>query len=73
MPQCRGMPGWEDGSGWVREHPHRGRGRGDGIGDFRRGDLERGKILKCVCVCVCVCARARARALRREQIIKTWL
>jgi hypothetical protein len=31
----------------VGEHPHRGRGRGDGIGVFRRGDLERGKHLKC--------------------------
>jgi hypothetical protein len=31
MPQCRGMPGWEDGSGWVGEHPHRSR-KGGGIG-----------------------------------------
>jgi hypothetical protein len=23
-PQCRGMPGWEDWSGWVGEHAHRG-------------------------------------------------
>jgi hypothetical protein len=30
MPQFRGMPGWEDGSGWVEEYPHRGRGRGRG-------------------------------------------
>ena len=22
--------------GWVREHPHRSRGTGDGIGDFQR-------------------------------------
>jgi hypothetical protein len=42
MPQSRAMPGWEDGSGWVGKHPHRGRGRRDGIGGFRRGDLERG-------------------------------
>jgi hypothetical protein len=28
MPQCMGMPGQEDGSGWMGEHPHRGRGRG---------------------------------------------
>jgi hypothetical protein len=46
MPQCRGMPGWEGGSGWVggwvREHPHRGRVCGDRIGGFQRGDLERG-------------------------------
>jgi hypothetical protein len=47
MLQCRGMPGQEDGSVWVGEHPHRGRGREDGIGGFRRGDLERGKHLKC--------------------------
>jgi hypothetical protein len=48
MPQCRGMPGWEDESGWVQEHPHRGGGGGgNGIGSFRRGDLEREKHLKC--------------------------
>jgi hypothetical protein len=41
------MPGWENGSGWVGEHPHRGRWRGNDIGGFRRGDLERGKQLKC--------------------------
>jgi hypothetical protein len=29
-----GMPGREDGSGWVREHPHRGRGRQNGIEGF---------------------------------------
>jgi hypothetical protein len=23
--------------GWVEEHPHRSRGRQDGIGDFREG------------------------------------
>ena len=28
------MSGQEDGSEWVGEHPHRGRGRGDGIGHF---------------------------------------
>jgi hypothetical protein len=28
--------------GWEGEHPHRGRGRGDGIESFQRGDLERG-------------------------------
>jgi hypothetical protein len=27
MPHCRGMSGREDGSVWVREHCHRGRGR----------------------------------------------
>jgi hypothetical protein len=31
MPQFRGMPGQGGGSGWVGEHPHRSRGRGDGI------------------------------------------
>jgi hypothetical protein len=38
MPKYRGMPEREDGSRWevggVEEHPHRGRGRGDVIGDF---------------------------------------
>jgi hypothetical protein len=33
--------------GWVGEHPHRGRGRGDGIGGFQRGDLERRKHWTC--------------------------
>jgi hypothetical protein len=28
--------------GWVREHPHRNRGREDGIGDFQRGNRRRG-------------------------------
>jgi hypothetical protein len=28
--------------GCMWEHPHRGRGRGDVIGGFQRGDLERG-------------------------------
>jgi hypothetical protein len=36
MPQCRGMPGWGEGSGLVGEHP-KSRGRGDEIGDFQRG------------------------------------
>jgi hypothetical protein len=27
--------------GWVGEHPHRGRGRGDDIGGFQKEDLER--------------------------------
>jgi hypothetical protein len=43
MPQYRGMPGWEDGSGLVREHPHRGRGRGKWDEGSQRGDLERGE------------------------------
>jgi len=33
MPQCKGMSGQGGGrvwmGGWVREHPHRSRGRGD--------------------------------------------
>ena len=32
---------------WLGEHPYRGRERGDGTGGFQRGDLERGKYLKC--------------------------
>jgi hypothetical protein len=40
-------PVQENGSGWLGEHPHRGRGRMDRIGGFRRGDLEREKHLKC--------------------------
>ena len=48
MHQCRGMLGQEDGSGeWVGKNVHRGRRRGDGIGGLQRGDLERGKHLKC--------------------------
>ena len=35
MPQCRGIEGGEVGvGGWVEEHPHRSRGREDGIGGF---------------------------------------
>jgi hypothetical protein len=33
-------------SGWVEEHPHRGKGEGDGWG-FWRGNWEREKQLKC--------------------------
>jgi hypothetical protein len=47
MPQCSAMPGWEDGIVWVGEPPHRVRGRGDGIGGFWMGELERVKYLKC--------------------------
>jgi hypothetical protein len=43
---CRGMPGQEVRSGWVggwvREHPHRDRGRRDGIGGSE-GETWRGK------------------------------
>ena len=37
MPQCRGMPGPGIGSGWVGEQ-----GKWEGIGDFQRGNQERG-------------------------------
>ena len=38
MPQCRGIEGREVGvGGWVEEHPHRSRGREDGIGCFWEG------------------------------------
>jgi hypothetical protein len=44
MPQCRGMPGREDRSGWVGGGALSQRqGEGDGIGGFLRGNLERGK------------------------------
>jgi hypothetical protein len=44
MPQCRGIEGREVGvGGWVEEHLHRSRGRGDEIRNFReRGNWERG-------------------------------
>jgi hypothetical protein len=47
MPQCRGIPGQEERRRWVRGRSHRGRVRGDGIGGFQKGNLERGKHLKC--------------------------
>ena len=31
----------------MREHPHRSRVRGDGIGGLQRGNQERGQHLKC--------------------------
>jgi hypothetical protein len=35
MPQCREIKDGEMGvGGWVEEHPHRSRGRMDGIGGF---------------------------------------
>jgi hypothetical protein len=38
MPQCRGTEGGEVGvGGWVEEHPHRSRGREDGIGSLGGG------------------------------------
>jgi hypothetical protein len=41
MPQCRGIEGGELGvGGWVEEHPHRSRGREDGIGDSRREEKQ---------------------------------
>jgi len=43
MPQGRGTSGWGGGRGeWVGEHPHRSRGRRDGIAGFWRGNQERG-------------------------------
>jgi hypothetical protein len=37
MPQCRGMQGWEGG------HPHRSRGKEDGIGSLGgRGEPRKG-------------------------------
>ena len=34
--QCRGIEGGDVGvGGWVGEHPHRSRGREDGIGGFQ--------------------------------------
>jgi hypothetical protein len=42
MPQCRGMPGWGGGSGWVREHPHRSRERSDVTGVFSDGKPGKG-------------------------------
>jgi hypothetical protein len=36
--QCRGIEGGEAGVGrWVEEHPHRSRGKEDGIRDFWEG------------------------------------
>jgi hypothetical protein len=41
MPQCRGMPGREEGSGWESTLIEAWEGGWDG--DFRRGGLKRGK------------------------------
>ena len=41
MPQHRGMLG---GSGWVGEHPHRTKGREEGIGGLQRRNQERDNI-----------------------------
>jgi hypothetical protein len=38
MPQCRVMPAKEGGSGWVGDHSHRGRKRGDGMGRVSKGE-----------------------------------
>jgi hypothetical protein len=41
MPHFRGTECWEVGvDGWVEEHPHRSRERGEGV--LEGGDLERG-------------------------------
>ena len=43
MSQCRGTESSEVGVGrCVEEHPHRSRGREDGIVGFGEGDWERG-------------------------------
>jgi hypothetical protein len=40
-PSIGESQGGEEGvDGWVREHPHRSRGRKEGIGDFWRGNQE---------------------------------
>ena len=42
MPQCRGTEGGKVGvCGLVEEHPHRSRGKEDGIGSFGGGDWKR--------------------------------
>jgi hypothetical protein len=42
MPQCREIEGGEVGvGGWVEEHPHRSRGREDGIGGFQGRNQKR--------------------------------
>jgi hypothetical protein len=46
VPQCIRMPWWEEGSGWRNTLIEAGGGR-DRIGGSQRGDLERGKYLKC--------------------------
>jgi hypothetical protein len=39
MPQCRGIKDEVGVGGWVEEHPHRSRGRENGIGGFwKRGN-----------------------------------
>ena len=43
MPQCRGTEGREVGvGGWMEEHPHRSRGRGDVIEVSGRGETQKG-------------------------------
>jgi hypothetical protein len=42
MPQCRRMPGKEDRSGWVGGHPHRGKGRENGLG-VSEGEIWKGE------------------------------
>jgi hypothetical protein len=43
VPQCRGMPGWEDGSGWMWLDPHRGTLIGGWERRFPKGRPEKGK------------------------------
>jgi hypothetical protein len=43
MPQCRGIKGGEEEvNGKEEEHPHRSRGRVDGIGGFQGGGARKG-------------------------------
>jgi hypothetical protein len=42
MPQCRVMPGQEDGNGWDGTHPHRAGGSGWDRG-FLKGRPVKGK------------------------------
>jgi hypothetical protein len=47
-PSVGEYQGWEARVvGWLGKHPHRSMEREDGIGDFWRGNWERGSYLKC--------------------------
>jgi hypothetical protein len=44
-PSVRECQGGEAGVGvWVKEHPHRSKGRGYAIGDFLKGNCEKDNI-----------------------------
>jgi hypothetical protein len=48
MTQCRKIKGEGGKNGWVEEHPHRSRGRGDEIGGLQEwGKPGKGMALKC--------------------------